>query len=745
MARNESVKICYGCMRQLPESGVCPCGWRYEYAEEEQETFLSPGTLLDNGQYMVGKSLGRGGFGLTYLGRKQDELGLKVAIKEYFPRKLAGRRMSRSASLFPLQDQASLWERYEKGKADFIEEARRLVTFNELPSIVGVLGYFEENNTAYIVMEYVDGIDLQHYMWQMGRTLTVEELKRFMIPIAEDLDKVHKAGIIHRDISPDNIMVSRNGSVKLIDFGASVSQGENVRVLRKNGFAPPEQYGNTGENLGAWTDVYALCATAYMLLSGKILQDARDRQHGDAFRTLRALGILVPGKLDRLLKWGLCLDYKKRCPSMKELAAGLRKVHSDSKLRNRVSAGAAFGLGLAACAAGYLYLYQWNRTEPALSQDLIVSRMENQDEDSGDEEGWAEAATDYAVYGDMVYIRYVFDNGTIMLMRSPVGTDNFSDVEYVTDGGIGQFCVYEDYLYLSGIEDRCIYRASLSGLMELEDKERSLEKLDQAGRLEKISGPLDNGQYGFYLEDGYLYAMVEEEGSYELKRISDDGARQYSTALDLTLTNRIFRKGFLYFTTREGEETVLSRMRLDGCYYQELARFSGDIPAMMLSGDTLYYLLNGGEESYLGCIGINGAEKRILVRKTNEDLQYCDMTNIVDDNNIYYTCSTEGSEMLNNLYCYSLDDGNNRQISSECGRYIATSDEIPYIIFASMDGTEIRQMNKDGSNPKVMREKDGSTGILETVDVTSLAIIKDHVYYLDGDSVAYKQIEAEEL
>ncbi len=743
MVRNESLKICFGCMERMPESGECSCGWHCTYNEEERELFLAPGTLLDNGQYMIGKALGRGGFGLTYLGRKQDELGLKVAIKEYFPRKLARRQTSVSTELLPRNvEDRSLRERYEKGKAGFIEEARRLVTFNELPSIVGVLGYFEENNTAYIVMEYVDGIDLQHYIWEMGRTLTVEEVKRFIVPIAEDLDKVHQAGIIHRDISPDNIMVSRNGSVKLIDFGAAISQGENVRVLRKNGFAPPEQYGNTGESLGPWTDVYALCATAYMLLSGRILQDARDRQHADMFRTLNNMGIVVSGKLDRLLKWGLCLDWKKRCPSMGELADRLKKVHASSRFQGWIGAGAGLTAGLAACAAGYLYIGQWKEELPVMAQSLVVSRIAA--DSSLSEEKWAQAATDYAMYGDRVYIRYVFDDGTIMLMRSPVGTDNFSEVEYVTDGKLGQFCVYEDYLYLSGLEDGCIYRVELTSLMEMEDMERSMDRLQETGRLEKISDPMENGKYGFYLEDGYLYAMVEQGNCYELRRMSLDGKEQYGTALGLKLTNLIIRDGFMLFTTRDGGDTVLQRMRLDGCYYQELARYQGDIPAMMVSENTLYYLLNG-DESYMGCIGINGAEEKILVRKTNADLQYCDMTTIVDNNHIYYTCSTEDSQMLNNLYCYSLEDGNNRQISSECGRYIATSDEIPYIIFASMDGSEIRQMNKDGSNPKVMREADGSTGILETVDITSLAIIRDHVYYLDGENVAYKEIKSEEL
>jgi len=767
-------------MGEVPESGCCSCGWQNTYNEEERETFLAPGTLLNHGQYLIGRALGRGGFGITYLGRQQDGLGLKVAVKEYFPRKLAMRRMSRSPALLPLQSpetaqakQAVLRERYEAGRAGFIEEAKRLAAFNELSAIVSVLGYFEENNTAYIVMEYVDGIDLQHYMLQMGRTLTVPEVKQLILPLAEDLDKVHKAGIIHRDISPDNIMVSRSGGVKLIDFGASVSRRdeEEVKVLRKNGFAPLEQYEASGDKLGPWTDIYALCATMYMLLSGKALQDARDRQTADTYQTLNALNIMVPGRLDRLLKKGLRQDWRERWPSMKVLAGQMKKVRCDKRLRGWAGAGAGLGFSLAACIAGIFFLYDVHPQVRQTDAEVYAASLLEMDGKpaagsiwAGDgminiglgafgtdgskiteENAAASSATAYAVYDGLVYIRYVFEDGVIMLARSPVGTDDFQQVEYVTDGKFGQFCVWGDHLFFMGLEDHCIYRVSLSELMGLEDVERPIERLWEAGRLEKVSGSLGDVRYGFYIEEGYLYTMVEGPDSFELRRISVDGTRQYCTELALKLTNLLFREDYVFFTTKEGGESVLQRMRLDGCYHEELARYEGDIPAMVASGDRLYYLLNGAEESYLGSIGLNGAEADVLVRKNNQDLQYCSMTGIVDDNNIYYTCSVEGSEMLNNLYCFSLEEGNNRQISSECGRYIATSDEIPYIIFASMDGKEIRQMNKDGSNPRVMREADGGTGILETVDITSLAIIRDHVYYLDGENVAYKEIISEDI
>lgn len=752
---NETVKICYGCMKKIVSGKACSCGWQYDYSQEEQEQLLPPGTFLNRGMYQIGRRLGQGGFGVTYLGRQQDELGMKVTIKEFFPRKLTYRQNAVSRELKPLyrshmthQDRLHVTERFESGRRGFIEEAKRLLEFNELPSIVSVLGYFEENNTAYIVMEYIDGIDLYRYMKIRGRTLSLTETKRFLLPVMEDLHKVHQAGVIHRDISPDNIMITQSGRVKLIDFGASVTHEaeEQVHVLRKNGFAPLEQYDASGTELGPWTDVYAICATAYLLLSGKMLQDARDRQYFDHYQSLRNLGIRVPASMDALLKKGTALEIRKRYQDMQALAGGLRRVRDDQGKRSWIAAGGILLLEGALLLAGGL-----SRDRGSLSvwsgsiASETVSRL--QSDAQAEERELIESAANYAVYEDLVYIRYVFDDGTIMLMRSPVGTDDIQQVEYVTDGDLGQFCVYRGYLYLTLQSDGCLYRTDISRIRDTEDDRQRIESWQEQGVLEKLSQtPIDAG-HSFVIAEDNIFAITagEASGEYEMMKISLDGSECYQTGLHMQMTQCTLKNEYLYFTSKEGQETVLRRMRLDGCYYQELARYAGDISAMVVCGEEIYYLLNGsqGQESYLGCIGTDGLDDRKLSVMDHEDMAYCYMTGIVDNTNIYYTCSASGRELLNNLYCYSLETGTNKQISSECGRYIVTSDEIDCIIFASADGSEIRQMNKDGSNPRVMREADGSTGVLEKVDITSLGIIEDHVYYLDGMNVAYKMIGEE--
>lgn len=734
---SEDIKRCYGCMKELT-GDICSCGWRCNYTREESLVLLAPGTLLGHGQYQIGRKIGQGGFGITYIGAQQDRLGIRVAIKEYFPKKLVHRNICTSNEVFPndppgmsREDAMDIRIRFERGKQAFIEEARRLAGFNELPSIVSVLGYVEENNTAYIVMEYIDGIDLQRFMQNMGRTLTFQEVRKYVFPIMKDLDQVHKSGIIHRDISPDNIMITHNGNAKLIDFGASVSQEEGeIKILRKNGFAPLEQYETSGGHLGPWTDVYAFCATIFMLLTGHVPQDARERKEQDQLPAFRDMQLILPGSLEKILKKGLAIEYKKRWQSMYELSRRLNKVRDYRKLRYMLDSAVLCGISIAVISVSTRYFVEENAL-PYYDRQGVDSRPAQEKEYEGKQ---MDSTSDYAVFDGLVYIRYTFEDGLTMLARSPVGADDISEVEYVTDGPVGNFCVYEDQLYLISAQEQCMYRVNLE---------------DDAKEWVKVSQEAIDQDFPFCITDGYIYALLEnEDGSHEIQRTSLNGDVCEITQLSLPLLLCSFYRGYIYMTTEEEGETVLSRMKMDGTYYEVLARFQGNIPAMIMEDGNIYYLFNSATEeqdSYVGCMEINGVQNRALVCLNNRDLEYCYMTGVVDGNHIYYTCSSGGTEMMNNLYCYSVSDGSNRQISSECGRYVATSDEIDCIIFASSDGSEIRRMNKDGSNPRVMREADGSTGVQKEVDITSLAIIYDHVYYLDGGNVAYKQIINDEI
>ena len=262
-------------MRPKQSSPVCElCGFDEGTPNDQHQ--LPVGTMLHN-QYRVGRVLGQGGFGITYIGMDMI-LDTPVAIKEYYPEGFVHREVSRSLDVTCKTRDRDL---FEKHRDRFLQEARILGRLSSEPEIVQVRNFFAENNTAYIVMEYVRGITLKQKLKQMGRPMTVSEALDIMEPVMLALEKVHAHQLIHRDISPDNIMLPDSGGVKLIDFGTARIMDDDgntksTEAILKHGFAPLEQY-NTHGNLGSWTDVYAVCATLYYLLTGKLPLNAPSR------------------------------------------------------------------------------------------------------------------------------------------------------------------------------------------------------------------------------------------------------------------------------------------------------------------------------------------------------------------------------------------------------------------------------------------------------------------------------------
>ena len=270
------MKQCYGCFENYDESlGMCPyCG--YEEGEEPEEALhLVPGRELKD-TYIIGKVLGYGGFGVTYLGWNKV-LKQKVAIKEYLPSEFSTRMPGQSHVTVFNGEKA---EQFHDGVMKFVEEANRLAQFRNTDGIVRIFESFHENRTAYIVMEYLDGQTLTKHLENTGK-LAGDEAVRLMMPIIQSLRTVHEYGIIHRDIAPDNIMVTKSGQVKLIDFGAAryatTSHSRSLTVVIKPGYSPEEQYRSQGDQ-GPWTDVYAVGATMYRMVTGQAPPDAMERR-----------------------------------------------------------------------------------------------------------------------------------------------------------------------------------------------------------------------------------------------------------------------------------------------------------------------------------------------------------------------------------------------------------------------------------------------------------------------------------
>lgn len=263
------------------------------------------------GRYVIQEVLGQGGFGITYLGI--DKLyGNKVAIKEYYPQKIAMRK----AQYEDVVTVTSIEEKnnYDKGKKRFLDEAQVMARFNKNEGIVKILDFFEANNTAYIVMEYLEGITLKQYLGKYG-VLQFRNLIEMMLPLLEALIEIHSQGLIHRDISPDNIMVQHNGKLKLMDFGAArdytESGNKSLTVILKPGYAPPEQYQTHGVQ-GPWTDIYALCATIYKCLTGITPPDAIARVMDDKFKEPDQLDGKLSPDIKKLLWKGMNIFPEER-------------------------------------------------------------------------------------------------------------------------------------------------------------------------------------------------------------------------------------------------------------------------------------------------------------------------------------------------------------------------------------------------------------------------------------------------
>ena len=277
---------------------------------EENLHCLRKGTRLI-GRYIIESVLGQGGFGITYLGI--DELHeKKVAIKEFFPQGIVTRNIE-------YQDTVTVTfvgekENYEKGKERFLKEARTMAKFSKDKGIVKALDFFEINNTAYIVMEYLEGVTLKQYLAENKR-IDAEDLVELLVPLIEALDEIHSQGLIHRDISPDNIMVLPDGRIKLMDFGAARDYTEfgekSLSIVLKPGYAPPEQYQTHGVQ-GPWTDIYALCATMYKCITGENPPDAIERVMDDHLKKISAFGIPVLPQIEEAIIKGMSVAANDR-------------------------------------------------------------------------------------------------------------------------------------------------------------------------------------------------------------------------------------------------------------------------------------------------------------------------------------------------------------------------------------------------------------------------------------------------
>ncbi|MCH5155030.1 MAG: protein kinase [Clostridiales bacterium] len=337
MARIRTNKnICLYCFGDLDTDRVCMnCHHKADDTPSPPHHLPQRSVIGPQNRYLIGKALGEGGFGITYLGWDLQQ-GIKVAVKEYFPSGYVTRVAGNNQVIInSKQNQAAS----NRGLKRFVEEARALAKIKNLGGVVNVRDFFSANGTAYIVMEFLDGISLKKYLQRRGGKVGTDEILTIMRPVMDSLVQVHKIGLIHRDISPDNIIITKSNEVKLIDFGAakySNPDGKSLSVVLKQGFAPPEQYDTHGEQ-GPWTDVYALGVTLYFAVTGVLPPESiRIMMGKEAIKRPSEMGFAIDAGVENALMKSLAVDKKKRYQDVQQMINGLynprapRKTVSDA-------------------------------------------------------------------------------------------------------------------------------------------------------------------------------------------------------------------------------------------------------------------------------------------------------------------------------------------------------------------------------------------------------------------------------
>lgn len=394
---------CSNCFFEYDEAfGLCPnCG--YAEGEEYAEAYcLSPGTRITD-RYVIGETLGVGGFGITY--KAWDvQLETVLAIKEYFPSSLVNRTTD-SPELFLVASKRE--QEFITGKKRFLEEARNMAKFSQHHNIVNVFNYFEANNTVYIVMEYLDGMTLSQAVQGQNAPLSVDRVCSIAIDVCDALESIHMEKILHRDVSPDNIMLCTNGTVKLFDFGAArfssdAVEDSKVTVIVKPGFAPPEQYDKINQQ-DARTDLYALGATMYYAVTGLKPTESTDRKIKDDLIAPRNVDADIPEYMNNAIMRAMSVDPQFRFENADEFRTVLQQkiqVASVEKERKKRLRRRMMGIGAAAMAvvaAAALFLTGWQKKQeagvlPDGSIELWYRTTGNEENDAALADSWEHVA-----------------------------------------------------------------------------------------------------------------------------------------------------------------------------------------------------------------------------------------------------------------------------------------------------------------------------------------------------------------
>ncbi len=341
-------ELCMNCFSVKGQYEVCPfCGYA-EGTPTEQPHYLTPGTILAN-HFIIGTVIGFGGFGITYKAY-DTTLGVIVAVKEFYPAGHVNRAPGENmVGLLSGEKQGQ----YRMQLKRFMMEAQSIARFGKAKDIVNVYDFFEANNTAYIIMEYVEGVLLKDYLDKQGR-MDVDVAISVITPIVDAVKKIHAQGIIHRDISPDNIFIDGEESIKVFDFGAAQlndsSEGKAGEKVIKVGYSAPEQYRDKSRQ-GFYTDIYSVGAILYQMVTGIKPMESTEREYRDELRSPLELGVRIEPNIDRAIMEALAVKPELRFQGIQQLEDALHskriaeypkdKLKKRKRRRNWMISGAA--------------------------------------------------------------------------------------------------------------------------------------------------------------------------------------------------------------------------------------------------------------------------------------------------------------------------------------------------------------------------------------------------------------------
>lgn len=616
------INRCVNCMEEIGGYPCPRCG--FDPAKESQPRFALPWNTILHGRYLVGKVLGQGGFGITYVGWDLL-LDMKVAIKEYYP---TGQVTRQNASTKLMWYTAGGQSSDGNSGNAFLKEARKMAKIGGIPEIVRVLDTFCENETAYIVMEFVEGETLKELAEKSG-AMSFNECAQLLLPLLEGLDKVHTQGLIHRDISPDNIMRQADGTLRLLDFGAakdtSAQKSGSSQLVAKHGFSPVEQYVTAG-NVGPWTDVYALCATMYYMLAGEVPPEALERLDRDTLDFSKIKKPLTEAQR-AVLTSGLAVRPENRTQSVDALATQLKGLAppDQPKSNPKFKGVEKKKLILGACAAAALAVVVWAvsalRPAPVTVKQLGCT---NAAKNGGSllltfseeyryycDKDFGLYLSDYDKQDKVFYIgadgdeplddRALFLNAgkdTLYYIHDGDSGDTKPDTIYKIDGGSGKKTalieggqyMYLQYARLSNGKEYLYYVDTGDG--------SEGNYLYQLFRYDLRSGKseplLDEKMYWYNLDGGYLYYITFENPrrGTQWKRAALDGKKAEVLNDSDCLTHGFIEDGTAYLFSLSKE--LLLQFDLDGNPV--------NAPLPLWNGDTtygdgwLYYSLTGSQE-----------------------------------------------------------------------------------------------------------------------------------------------------